>query len=463
MTKRKITMLICATAFYLVFITPVFFHFPIEARACILLIIMQILWIGRVFSLGYSSVILMLILSFHFMSFQKVLGFVGTPVVWLLFATYLLSGGFIYSGLAHRLSLQMFSWSKGSGRKIVASSFILMSLLSIMIPSNIGRASLVTSVLEKIITSIRQVEQVSKLPKVLFLSVCYVTALTGAFLATGASSTIYTFGIINDSSSVHFTFLTWLIFMAPPIIIFMVILWILLNILYPLEKINTELAVSFIDKELTKAGQMKPAEFKMLAIVICTVLLWILQPLHHFSIPLIGLLGAAATIFPGIGVWNWGAAKIHINWDMILFFASTLMLSNVLITSGLLKWVSHHMVALINAKHIILMLLVFIILIFLIRLFFVNVLGIMTFIIPLSFSIGDQIHGVSPILFPLTFFLAGVPGFYLITQSPVHMISFSYGYFTEKDLIKTGVMASVIWLIILMVTAIFYWNDFLLR
>lgn len=431
-------------------------------KACALLLIMQLLWLGRVFSLAYSSLILMLIMAFHFMSYEKTLGFVASPIVWLLFATYILSGAFIRSGLAHRLSLHILNWSKGSGGKMIGAVFFLMTILTVMIPSNIGRASLLTSVLDKVIGSIRKVEEVTKLPKALFISVCYVTALTGALIATGASSTIYTFGFINDNLKEPITFIKWAVYMVPPIFLFMIIFGVILYFLFPFEKISKDVVISFIKEELKKVGPLKKDEIKVMAIVAVTVVLWILEPWHHFSIPLIGLLGAAATIFPGIGVWKWDDAKGKVNWDMILFFASTLMLSSVLITSGLLDIISKTMIQYVSADHVVLLLLVLLVLVFVVRLFFVNVLGIMTFIIPLSFSLGEHLPGVSPVLFPLVFFLAGIPGFFFITQSPVHMIIFSHGYFTEKELMKTGVFASILWLAILMVTALFYWNDFLL-
>lgn len=462
MNRRKSILLVIALSLYVLFIVPLFFDWPGEVQACSLLIIMQILWLGRVFPLGYSSILLMLILAFHFWTYEKVLGFVGAPVVWLLFATYLLSGALIQSGLAHRLALHILYWSKGSGRKIVSASFLLISLLALMIPSNIGRANLVTSVLDRMMVNVSQAGGKTQLSKALFISVCYITALTGAFFATGASSTIYTYGFINHQLADPLTFLQWMQLTVPPVAIFMVILWIVLNLCFPFEKVNPEFIVSYIRDQLAERGQLKKDEIKMMVIIAGTVLLWILQPLHHYSIPLIGLLSAAVTILPGIGVWKWGEAKQTINWDMILFFASTIMLSNVLISSGLLEWISHHMITFINSDHLVWLLLVFILLIFVTRLFFVNVLGIMTFIIPLSFSVGEQLSGVSPVLFPAVFFLAGVPGFFFITQSPVHMISFSYGYFTEKDLMKTGLMAAIIWLVILLITALFYWNGMLL-
>jgi len=456
MTKK--VLLLSSFIIYVFFINPIFFDWSMPVKACALLLIMQFLWLGRVFSLAYSSLIMMILLSFHFFSYEETLSFVASPIVWLLFATYILSGAFIRSGLAHRLSLHILYWSKGRGGKLVGALFFLMTIFTVMIPSNIGRASLLTSVLDKMVGSIRTVEKVEKLPKALFIGVCYVTALTGALIATGASSTIYTYGFINDHLDQPITFLKWMILMVPPIIVFMIIFGIVLYFLFPFEKVRSNVVISFIKEELEKVGPIKTDEIKVMSIIGITVILWILEPWHHFSVPLIGLLGAAATVFPGIGVWKWDDAKDKVNWDMILFFASTLMLSTVLIKSGLLDIISKTLVRFVSVDHVILLLIFLLILVTIVRIFFVNVLGIMTFIIPLSFSIGEHLPGVSPALFPLVFFLAGIPGFFFITQSPVHMISFSHGYFTEKELVKTGILTAVLWLAIIMATALFYWN-----
>ncbi|WP_176446356.1 hypothetical protein [Lentibacillus sp. CBA3610] len=48
-----------------------------ELKAGGTLLIIQILWIGRVFPLAYSSVLLVLILSFHLSSYEEVLSYLG--------------------------------------------------------------------------------------------------------------------------------------------------------------------------------------------------------------------------------------------------------------------------------------------------------------------------------------------------------------------------------------------------
>ncbi|WP_245728949.1 anion permease [Thalassobacillus cyri] len=103
MEKRK-TLLLLSLAIYIVFFFPLF-DWDIKVKAIAALFFIQILWIGRVFTLAFSSLLFILVLSFHFFSYEETLGYLGEEVVWLLFATYIISNAFIKTGLASRLSL----------------------------------------------------------------------------------------------------------------------------------------------------------------------------------------------------------------------------------------------------------------------------------------------------------------------------------------------------------------------
>ncbi|MGP4079952.1 hypothetical protein ACTWQL_08535 [Pseudalkalibacillus sp. R45] len=77
--------------------------------------------------------------------------------------------------------------------------------------------------------------------------------------------------------------------------------------------------------------------------------------------------------------------------------------------------------------------------------------------IPLAITIGQDIPDFSPLVVAMAVFLTGVPGFLLITQSPVHLISHSYGYFSETDLLKVGIPSALLWFIVIMLSVLFYW------
>lgn len=453
---KKIVLLTIAFVLYLFFL-PDYFDFDIKVKALATLVIIQILWIGRVFPLAHSSIILILILSFHFFSYGETLAYISSEIVWLLFSTFIISHAFIKTGLASRISLMMLKLSKGSGKALILISYLLMFVLSIMIPSNVGKGSLVASVFDSLLKSLKRVTDVHNLGKSLFIGIAYLTSIAGSFVATGASSTIYAYGILGDFST-NLNYLTWILYFSLPIVLFAVILWVLFLIIFPPENIDRKILLNLLDEQINKLGKISPAEKKIIAIIGLTLLLWSTQQIHHFSIPLVGLLGATLTFTPVIGVWKWDEAKKSIDWDMILFFASTVMVSGMLIKTGTIEMIADILVENISLESSFLVLFILVCCTALLRIIFVNVLGFLTIVLPLAITIGESIPNLSPLLVTMAVFLAGIPGFLLITQSPVHLITYSYNYFTEKDLLKIGSVSLVVWIMIIVVTTNTYWK-----
>ncbi|MFD2924942.1 SLC13 family permease [Halobacillus naozhouensis] len=453
---KKTCLLILSILLYFLFFLP-FYHLDIKLQAVAALTIIQILWIGRVFPLAYSSLLFILLLSFHFFTYSETLSYFSSEIVWLLFATFIISHAFIETGLASRVSFQLLKISRGSGRALVFISFILMLVLAILIPSNVGKANLVTSVLDRLLKSLKEFSEVKNLGAALFIGISYLAAISGAFVATGASSTIYTFGLFSDLST-DLNYMTWMLYFAPPILVYVVLLWGLFLYYFPPENIDKQHLLQLLDNRLAELGHISIAEKKVIAIMSLTLVLWATQNLHGFSIPLIGLLGAVLTILPGIGVWKWEQAKTSINWDMMLFFASTLMVSGMLVKTGTIKWIADFLIDSMSSQSAILVVLTLILCTALIRIIFVNILGFLTIMIPLSIQIGENLAGFSPLVVAMAVFLTGIPGFFLITQSPVHLISYSYGYFTDRDLLKIGLPSAVLWLTLIGGSVFLFWN-----
>src|SRR5699024_8258187 len=178
------------------------------------------------------------------------------------------------------------------------------------------------------------------------------------------------------------------------------------------------------------------------------VILWIFNSQLGLSIPMIGILGALLTLLPYIGIWQWEEAQRSVNWEMFLFFGSTLMLSNMLIDSGILESFTQFLLPVFEESNKFITILIIILAVMLLRTIFVNVLGFLTIMIPLSLTLGSQLNIGDPTLFTMTVFLSGVPGFFLVTQSPSHIISYSYEYFSSIDLFKVGSILSLLWIVI---------------
>lgn len=455
MTNKKLLLFGFSILLYIVTFIPIMETSEvIRAIAC--LIIIQVLWIGGVFPLAFSSLLLMLLLSVHFFTYEETLSYFASEIVWLLFSTFILAGAFIESGLASRLSLKLLSLSKGSSRLLVFFSFLLMFILSLFIPSNVGKASLVSSVLDSIVKHLQKMGSVERLAKSLFIGLTLIVPISGAVVATGASSTLYAYGILGDVT-VGLDYVQWLVYMAPPIIIFMLLLYVLFLVVFPPEKINGPELEALIDEKLFALGRMSVKEWKVLVIIGLTVILWMTGSLHGFSVSLVALFGAILTLLPGTGIWQWEQAKKRIGWDLLLFFAATLMLSSMLIKTGAVNWFASQLIELLSMDSYFMVTIVLLLVTALLRLFFVNVLGFLTIMLPVTLAIGEAFPAHNPLFLSMGVFLMGIPGFILITQSPIHLISYEYGYFNKRDLLRLGSGAFVIWFLVVLATIYGYW------
>ncbi|WP_209125075.1 SLC13 family permease [Alkalihalobacillus sp. BA299] len=457
MNRKKMILFYITVILYLFFLTPIFFG-DIKVKALATLFIVQILWIGRVFPLAFSSLLLILIVSLTFFSFEETLSSFGSGIVWLLFSTFIISNAFIETGLASRISLNMLRLSRGSGRLLVFISFFLMFVLSILIPSNIGKGSLVTSIFDRISKSMEKISAVPNLSKSLFIGVAYIVAISGAFVATGAGSTIYAYGLLA-SISPDLNYLNWMIYFGPPTFIFIIILWVIFLVCFPPENVVKTVVMNLIDERVAKLGKISKPEVKIIIIIGFTLLLWVTQSLHGYSVPMVGMLGATLTIMPKVGVWDWTKAKSKIDWDMIIFFGATILLSSMLINTGTIEWLANLLVSYFALQSPFIVLFLFVICTAILRIIFVNVIGFMTIMMPLGVTIGQSISGLTSLGVAMAVFLTGVPGFLLITQSPVHLISHSYGYFSDKDLFRVGIISLFFWLLVVFGSVFFYWNQ----
>jgi solute carrier family 13 (sodium-dependent dicarboxylate transporter), member 2/3/5 len=215
-----------------------------------------------------------------------------------------------------------------------------------------------------------------------------------------------------------------------------------------LEVLDNKVVLRLIAEKLNALVKISVDEIKMIAIVLLTVLLWVTEDYHEYSISFITFFCARLTVAPIVGIWKWNEAGKSIDWDMILFFAGTLMISSMLIETGTVEWLSDRTIVNFTGFPYEVLLIIFILMTALIRLAFVNVLGYLTIIIPIAVSVGENLQGISQQSIIMGVFRAGVPSFLLISQSSVHLISYSYNYFSEKDILFPGMFAKVIWLII---------------
>jgi len=87
--------------------------------------------------------------------------------------------------------------------------------------------------------------------------------------------------------------------------------------------------------------------------------------------------------------------------------------------------------------------------------------GAVAVILPIGLALAPEIPGVSPLLAAMRIALAGGLSFMLVIATPGNAITYSAGYFSMRDLAKTGIIANIVCIIILFTVAVIYWKGVL--
>ena len=87
--------------------------------------------------------------------------------------------------------------------------------------------------------------------------------------------------------------------------------------------------------------------------------------------------------------------------------------------------------------------------------------GAVAVLLPIGLAIASEIPGVSPLLAAMLIALAGGLAFIFVIATPANAIAYSSGYFSMRDLAKTGVIANLLCIVVLFAVAVLYWKGVL--
>lgn len=187
-----------------------------------------------------------------------------------------------------------------------------------------------------------------------------------------------------------------------------------------------------------------------------TLLGWMTESYHGFSVPMIALTTSIVSCLPLVGVQTWKDASKKVDWDVIILFGAAYTLADALQRNGTAAWIA---VMIGNALPSVTPLgaaLLMIGIVALFRLGFANMLGITAIFLPISISLAE-IWNMNPIWLTQIVIISCSFSYFLPMQSPSNLITFSWGYYTESDLFKTGIIFTFVVIFIVVVFALLYW------
>jgi len=263
----------------------------------------------------------------HIAPAASVFGGFASSAFWLVLSGFILGVAIRKVGLADRLAHLLAPVLSGSWPQMVAGVIVISYLLAFVMPSNMGRIAL----LMPIVGALAQragIKEGSRGWIGLALAVGFGTfQLSASILPANVPNLVLT-GAAETAYHLHPGYMPWLFLQAPVVgLLKGVVLTLAICWLFPArpDAVARGVALPSLSRE----------EWRLLILLLLTLLLWMTDSQHGISPAWIGLCAACFCLLPRVGFVSSDAFASGVNFRTCLYVAAILGVTAVVVDSGL--------------------------------------------------------------------------------------------------------------------------------
>jgi len=439
-------------------ILPPFNGLTREAQVMIgILLMATVLWITEVIPLAATGILIMILQPMlGLLPIEKVFSSFGNQAVFFLIGAFIIAGAVEKHGLHRRIALGFLRYFETTPRLFTFGVMLSSALLSFIIPGH-GVAALFLPTITSILLAMKVIPKQSNFGKVSMLCVAYGCSIGSLGTLIGGARNPLTIAELS-SYGVTVSFLQWMIYAVPVVVVSIPVVWFLLQLIFPIEVSDITLAREEIEKQLEEQGSLNRNELKTALILSLTIFLWVfLSQLSNFGLAVVALLGSFLLLLTRSVSWKDVEQKLP--WGIILMYGGAITLGVGLDETGAGSWIAQSLLSFMRGDTYLIMLGLIIVTVIL-----TNVMSntaAVAVLLPIGLSLASHLTGVSILLAALIIALSSGFAFMLIIATPGNAITYSSGFFSIRDLFKAGVLANIACIIIIYVIALLYWRGVL--
>jgi solute carrier family 13 (sodium-dependent dicarboxylate transporter), member 2/3/5 len=378
----------------------------------------------------------------------------GDTTPWFLFGAICFGLMGSKSGLARRLAYVVMQRIGDSYPRLLLGLIISNFLLTAIVPSGIARVVIMAAIAMGLIEAFG-VDRRSNIARGMFVILVYQATIFDKMLIAGASS-ITARGAIERFGQVDVLWSRWFLAYVPCDILVMIIAWRLALWMYPPEVAALPGGAEFMRGQIKAMGRWSSAEIKSLVLMLIAIALWVTDFLHHIPPPMIGLGIGLVSLMPRIGVLDAEDVR-KVNYLPIFFVAAAVSLSNVLVqtkaldvvTTVLFEWMKPHITGSLWSTMVLYWSA------FAYHIVIGNEIAMLSTSLPILMAYARE-HAMNPLTLGMIWTFGAGPKIFMY-ESAVLVVGYSYGYFTNRDMMKVGAVLSVVTALILLLLVPLYW------
>lgn len=410
-----------------------------------------ILWITNAIPIAATGILIMALQPlFGIMSAEDVFANFGNKAVFFILASFILAAAMEKYGLHKRFALKLLSIFGKNSKTFIFGIMFTGAVLSFIMLSH-AVAILLLPILITILLSLKAIPKESNFGVASMLALAYGTSIGSWGTLLGGARNPLSIAFLGEMGY-NLTFVGWMEYALPVVFVALPLLFIIIIYMYPPEIKSIGHAIDILQKDVSRMGKMKSKEKEIFFVYAITIILWVFFS-STIGIAVIALLAASALFL--LNLVSWDDIERRVQWGIIMLYGGAITMGKSLATTGAAAWLAGNVIPFFGDNKWLILFSVVFITIFLTNLMS-NTAAVAT-MLPIGFEMLVS-AGINPIMAVMSIAMAGGTSFVLIISTPSVAIAYSSGYISQKNLIKTGLISSIVCLILIMIFAFSYWQ-----
>lgn len=262
---------------------------------------------------------------------RELYGALGSELVWLMIATFMISEVLRQSELAQRVATRALRPVR-TVRGMFYALTVLIFATAFVIPSPSARAAM----LLPIYLALTRLLDDADIAKGLALLFATVILLSAGGVLTGSGAHLLALDLLGEAHpGQRLDYLSWLLFALPIAVIACFTATEIILRMFVSRAADKPLCLHLPD-----AAPLDARQWRIAIIVLTTVALWMTTSLHGIGLAVVALAAALLLTQPALSGVDLKSAVRGVEWPLVLFFAATVLLGQTMVTTGAGKWLA---------------------------------------------------------------------------------------------------------------------------
>jgi sodium-dependent dicarboxylate transporter 2/3/5 len=420
-------------------------------RAIAVFLLCLVLWVSNAVPIAITSLsAIVLVPLMGILSRRETYALFGNEAVFFILGAFILAGAIMHSGLSNRVALYMMGRFGGSPKKLLLSIFLLAAMLSFVMSEHAVAAMLFPMVLE-ISKALKLKPGKSNYGKLIFFALAWGTVIGGVGTFLGGARVPLALGILQETTGATIGFLEYTVAVFPLVVALLVIGYLVLTRLFPIDIPDVENARSVINKRMKNLGKMSYREYAVGGVMAITIVGWATLG-RTVGLSTVALVAVAALFV--FRLVRWKDIEEYVNWGIILMYGGAIILGTALARSGAAEWIVEMAISgWVTSPWTVFA--VFSLLAMLLTESMSNA-AVIAVLLPVGIGMAGSLK-MDPALMTYAIAVPAGLAFMLPMSTPANAIAISSNYVTVKDMVKGGVIMFISAWVVFNLIATYYW------